>query len=96
MNIAIDMDGTADALPIPAMRIIVESLRLSGCNVYLVTSRHDRDKDVAIEFSESIGIPRQFVVCTNGIAKKYYCLDLRGVRIDIWFDDDPASIVNGK
>jgi len=95
MNIAIDLEGTADSLPVETMAAIVKSLHDAGCRVFMVSSRSHNEKDIVSHFADHIGIARGCVVCTRGAAKRWFCEQL-GLKIDVWIDDDPGSIENGK
>lgn len=94
MNIAIDLDGTIDK-HLAMWEVVCKTMSLLGNHVYLVTSRSECDRNVANNYAASVGISRISVICTNGTAKKWFC-EQRGLRIDVWIDDDPASIINGK
>lgn len=94
MNIAIDFDGTFDR-DTGAWEAVIATLAERGHQMFIVTSRHDDDKELVRQWAECSGISRGRVICTNGTAKKWFC-EQRGLRIDVWIDDDPGSILNGK
>lgn len=95
MNLAIDLDGTIDKLGIHVVRCIVSTCDIAGFRTFLVTSRSVDDKDVCKHWALLTNINEHHVICTNGTAKKWFC-EQRGLRIDVWIDDGPASIINGK
>jgi hydroxymethylpyrimidine pyrophosphatase-like HAD family hydrolase len=94
MNIAIDFDGTFDRDTI-AWKEVVQVLIERGHRVFMVTSRNVDDKQLVRQWAECTGIDRSRIICTNGTAKRWFC-GQRGLKIDIWIDDDPGSIENGK
>ena len=94
MNIAIDLDGTIDQ-HISMWNVVVRVMEIAGHNVFLVTSRSGADKQLAREYAESVGICQARVICTGGAAKRWFC-EQRNLKIDVWIDDDPGSIENGK
>lgn len=95
MNIAIDYDGTIDRYPYSwdsAIRCFPSDVLF-----YLVTSRHEVDKGFVREWLDEMGfnIHPGRIICTSGAAKRWFC-EQRGLKIDVWIDDDPACIENGK
>jgi hypothetical protein len=61
-----------------------------GHEVYLVTFR-SRTKDWVEDFAtlEAISVP---VICTEGVAKDFYCQHFGPGKIDIWIDDSPRRV----
>lgn len=94
MNIAIDFDGTFDR-DTGAWEAVIQVLRERGHQLFMVTSRSDDDKELVRRWAECSGISRGRVICTSGAAKRWFC-EQRGLKIDVWIDDDPSSIINGK
>jgi len=94
MNIAIDFDGTFDRDTV-AWGAVVQVLQESGHQLFMVTGRNNDDKELVRQWAECSGISRGRVICTNGEAKRWHC-EHRGLKIDVWIDDDPSSIINGK
>jgi len=95
MNIAIDLDGTADT-NVEMFTAIIKIIELHGWTVYLVSSRHQIDRYIVKEWAEKLGIDKRRTICTGGIAKNFFCQVMLGLTINQWWDDDPGSIINGK
>jgi hypothetical protein len=95
MNIAIDLDGTIDKLGVHVVRCILSACDLAGFRTFLVTSRSVEDKSLCQSWALLANINEHHVICTNGEAKRWHC-EKRGLKIDVWIDDDPSSIINGK
>lgn len=97
MNIAIDLDGTIDKLGIHVCHCFVSACHIAGVRVFVVSNRSNDDEGKATvrRWAELIGVHASQAICTNGEAKKWHC-EQRGLKIDVWIDDDPSSIINGK
>jgi hypothetical protein len=95
MNIAIDLDGTADT-HVEMFAAIVKIIELHGWTVYLVSSRQQVDRYIVKDWAKKLGIDPHRAICTGGIAKKFFCQVILGLTINQWWDDDPSSIINGK
>ena len=79
---AIDYDGTYAAAPALWGQFIAAA-RLAGHRVLICTGR---------AFAPVI-LPNDLEVhCTAGQAKRDYLADL-GISVDVWIDDDPASVI---
>jgi hypothetical protein len=87
-NFAFDIDGTWDADP-ELFCLFAKALQNNGHSVWIVTGAKElaSDKRVALQLQ---WFP---VVCTSGYSKKHHC-DAIGIHIDIWIDNDPASITS--
>lgn len=96
MRIALDYDGTYTTDPGLWGRFAIDALR-SGHSLVIVSSRRcecteeDRCED-HIELAEATGCR---VVLTSGVAKRFHCESI-GLKIDVWVDDLPESIGNGR
>jgi hypothetical protein len=88
LNIAMDYDGTYTASPalFGMLMAYAESL---GHRVYVVTMRTESEGD---EVRRTIGHQAHKVICTSRQGKQAFC-ERAGVRIDIWIDDMPQTIV---
>lgn len=92
MIIALDYDGTFTADPFMWLDFI-GSAKKRGYRVLIVTSRR-YSTEAKEQIREAVGnLP---IVFTEGVAKRWYCERVGIDKIDIWIDDDPESIVNGK
>lgn len=94
MNIAIDFDNTltADATLWVGF---VELARKNGHRCYCVTARRDTDenRETVSEWlaDNLIALP----VFYTSLAPKTGHMESLGIKIDIWIDDDPRTLVNG-
>lgn len=87
--IALDFDETYNTMP-DMYDEIINVFQGYGFKVILATYRHPTsDYDPLFERLEDQGVP---VYCTDGKAKKKYMEDL-GIKVDIWIDDNPRSIL---
>lgn len=103
MNIAIDFDDTFTADP-DLWRSFIEDALNRGHLVYIVTCRMDNDENRAevhgdcgpqIGDSPITGLPRHRHYFTSMSPKRWFMLQ-RGVVIDIWIDDIPDCVENGR
>lgn len=92
MLIALDYDDTFTADPFLWLDFI-GSAKKRGYRVMIVTSRQF-STEAKEQIREAVG--NVAIVFTGGAAKRWYC-ENHGVDVpDIWIDDDPGSIINGK
>lgn len=91
MIIAIDYDDTYTADP-SMWDQIIERFAAWGHVVHLVTCRRDTEENRAEVCVE--GIPRHRHIFTGLAAKKWF-MEQRGIRVDVWIDDNPESIIRG-
>jgi GTP-binding protein EngB required for normal cell division len=95
LTIAIDFDDTltADAA---LWREFIDSAHRLGHRVICVTCRRKTDENRAklAEWFQShgIAIPLYF---TN-LDAKIEDMKRRDIKVDVWIDDDPGCVVNGK
>ena len=87
-NIAIDYDDTI-SLNIEAWQLIINLFTSLGANVYIVTYRASTQFD---DMNMSLKNVRDYIF-TNAMAKRNYCEEVAGLKIDIWIDDFPESVV---
>lgn len=89
MRIAIDYDNTYDRNPAMWNRFITDAIS-QGCAVWIVSSRTDNEEN-----REQLRVKGCFLVLTSHSPKLWFC-EQRGLNIDVWIDDDPFSITEGK
>jgi 5'(3')-deoxyribonucleotidase len=95
MNIAIDFDDTltADA---KLWRLFCEYAEELGHKVFVVTCRRDTpDNRETVKEWLRMHLIDLHVVYTNLRSKQTVCEE-RGMRIDVWIDDHPLSILEGR
>lgn len=94
LTFAIDFDDTLTACPELWRRFIADA-ESNGHRVFLVTARRETEENVEIvrEFMKEHGLslPRLF---TN-LGSKLKAAELRGIKVDIWIDDNPEALVHG-
>lgn len=89
MNIAIDIDGTWDR-DVNAFCDLVNVLANEhGHTIYIVTSAREVNYIKIIR----LHLDGAKIIRTSGAPKKSFC-DALGIHIDIWIDDNPASITS--
>lgn len=97
LTLAIDYDSTFTALPRVATLNFIRALKNDGCRVFIVSSRScECTPDEKCEnHCYMAGETGCSVILTSGSAKKWF-VEQRGIRVDIWVDDCPESILQGK
>lgn len=94
MRIALDYDATYTLDP-PFWDVIIFLSKTFGHEICLLTFRDDRFDwtDDMTHLEKEMGIP---VYCTRGIAKKFWAEHFGPGKIDVWFDDNPHSIIQNS
>lgn len=87
-TVSIDYDETFNVDPILFLKII-DLFRKSGFNVICCTVRSNHEREEGFDILENNGVKCYF---TNHVQKNEY-LKNEGINVDIWIDDDPASII---
>lgn len=95
VHVGLDFDKTLDRLP-RAFSAFINIAREDGHKVFLVTARRDTDEHRATiaEWLEANGIEVTLTLFTS-LGSKIAYMKSRGIRIDIWIDDDPETLVRG-
>lgn len=95
MNISIDFDDTYTRDP-DMWDLFVLMAQNRGHTVYCVTARGQRGLDES-EVVDTIGrlIGKDNCIFTDGRPKQKFCWDQK-IQIDIWCDDRPEAIVQGR
>lgn len=91
MNIGLDYDDTYSADPELWDAFIDRSIARKHA-VYLVTCRRDTPENREDVYVSGIAVHRH--IFTGLAAKKWFCEEL-GIKIDVWIDNNPESIVRG-
>ena len=91
MNIALDYDDTYTAAP-RLWQILIDGAEFLGHTVYVVTCRHDTPEN-----REDVQVPcvkphRHFF---TGHAAKRWFMEQKGIKIDVWIEDRPETILRG-
>jgi hypothetical protein len=90
MKIAMDFDNTYDRAPAMWNRFI-DDAKNNGHSVIVVTCRRDTKEN-----REEVVVPGCTVIFTGLAPKLWYCETQRGINFDVWIDDDPHAITEGK
>ena len=86
--IAIDIDGTWDQDP-KLFTLFVFTARLFKHKIYFVTGA----KELTLEKQHRLDLRHEFIYYTKGAPKAAF-MTHQGIHIDIWIDNDPASITS--
>jgi uncharacterized HAD superfamily protein len=94
LNIAIDFDGTITADPI-LWRGFIENARYADHKVFIVTARRGTEENFE-DIKEWLMIHDiQAPVYFTSLGSKIAYMKDRGIKVDIWIDDDPEALVRG-
>ncbi len=95
MNIAIDYDDTLTADPM-LWKAFYDSAKGSGHQLWCVTCRRRTtdNADIVDEFLEVYGM--MMPVLFTDMGSKLEFVRKMGLHIDIWIDDMPSSILEGR
>jgi len=93
-NFAIDFDNTLDRDPGLWLSFVNLAI-LRGHSVIVVTSRRDtqENNDIVYEWLKLYGFNLR--VYFTGLRSKIDYMADRDIRIDVWIDDSPVTLVNG-
>ncbi len=94
MNIAIDFDNTLTADP-KLWGNFIASAKTSGHRVICITARRDTDenREELQAYLEHWGLA--LPTFYTGLSSKIHWAKKNDIKIDIWIDDDPTTLVNG-
>lgn len=95
LTIAIDFDDTLTADPVLWGNFISDA-RSKGHRVLCVTARRSTEENhqEIQEFCDQWDI-RHLPVIFSALGSKLSTMERRGIKVDVWIDDDPARLVNG-
>ena len=93
LTFAIDYDDTFSADPALWREFIALAERRHH-RCYVVTCRRDTEENRDDIINET-GLPKWRHVFTGLSAKRWFC-EQKQIKIDIWIDNDPSCILNGK
>lgn len=89
MNLSLDWDDTYTRDP-EAWNQFIDLMQQQGHSVYCVTMRHEAEGK---EVKEALSKRCEGVFFTNRQAKQEFMF-ARGIRIDVWIDDNPFFVLN--
>lgn len=89
MNIGMDFDDTYTRDP-KAWNDFIRSFRSRGHKVYIVTWRFESESN---DLYLNLGNFVDGIYPTGRLAKEKFMYS-KGIRIDVWIDDNPSAILN--
>lgn len=94
LTFALDFDDTFTACPELWTSFVKQAEEL-GHTVYIVTARRntEENRQEIREFLAGAGCDLQMVFSSLG--SKIHAMKQRGIKVDIWIDDDPEKLVKG-
>lgn len=95
LRIAVDYDDTFTADPNLISNFIKEA-KSAGHTVYMVTARRETEENCDQINADLDHWCCQVPIIFTSLESKLIACQRRGVQIDIWMDDDPRSLVNGR
>lgn len=90
--IAIDYDDTFTANP-PFWRAVIALAHASGVTPIIVSCRDRTEEDIR-DIAAATGLGRGRIYLTSRVAKKFY-MEMLGIQVAWWCDDNPAAIADG-
>ena len=94
MVIAIDFDGTLTADP-PLWSEFIRQAREREHLVLLVTARRETEENYETIDRVLDQHDCQIPVYFSNLGSKMELMERRGIKVDIWIDDDPRVLVRG-
>ena len=94
LTFAIDFDNTITAEPLLFANFIEDCKNL-GHKVIVVTARRDTEENFDEVKSWLLENGIRAAVYYSSLRSKTELMKARGIKVDIWIDDDPHSLVNG-
>lgn len=105
ITIAIDYDGTFSLAPGLWARFIADA-NSCGCRVFVISCRkcecspamkceNHVDLKAAMPLIGEDGVTSLTFYLTNGAPKRWF-MEQRGIKVDIWVDDEPMTIEYGR
>lgn len=88
MNLALDYDSTYTCDP-TAWNEFIDLMHQHGHTIYCVTMRYPSE---ARPVKEALSNRVDGIFCTGRKAKRPFMF-ARGIRIDVWIDDEPSWII---
>ena len=87
---AFDFDNTWTIHPV---KRFAESLREDGHLVIVVTARQETKENLQILREH---VPKGFGIYFTSGESKLSLIERMGIKVDVWIDDDPKTLVNGR
>lgn len=94
LTFGLDFDDTFTAAPTLWATFIAQA-RAAGHKFVPVTCRRQTLENIELIESQIDHFGCQMVVIFTNLGSKLEEVRRRGIHIDIWIDDDPASLVHG-
>lgn len=94
LTFALDFDDTFTADP-GLWAMFVAIARSRGHRFYLVTARRATEENLDEIQAALDHYDCQLTIVFSNLGSKIHAVARQGLEIDIWIDDDPASLVSG-
>lgn len=95
IHFALDYDETFTADP-QFFSDFIAKAKVAGHAVYLVTARRDTEENWEQIDADLTHWGCQVPIIFTSLESKLTACHRRGLKVDIWIDDDPKSLVNGR
>ncbi|WP_397570683.1 hypothetical protein [Schlesneria sp. T3-172] len=92
---AIDWDGTFNAAP-DLWSEFAARAQSRGHRVYVVTARRDTDEARAEIRSMLREHDCVLPIVFTEMGSKLHAMRERGVKVDVWIDDEPQTVISGR
>lgn len=93
LTFGLDFDDTFTADP-KLWRGFIVSAEARGHKVFIVSCRMNTAEH-KLEMEQATGLKNR-VILTSMSPKRWYCEETYGLKIDVWIDDYPDSVENGR
>lgn len=93
LNISLDYDDTFTSHPF-FWKLFIAMAAAIGHRVFIVSCRAVTAENFS-DIEAATGLPKPRIVLTEYMSKRRVC-EARGLKIDIWIDDTPDSVENGR
>lgn len=94
LTIAIDFDNTFTAVP-EIWQKFIHQVKKAKHRIIMVTARRNTQENCEI-INDMLDLwDCQMPIVFTELGPKIKACEDRGIKVDIWIDDDPCSLVNG-
>lgn len=95
MNFGIDFDDTLSSRP-ALWKVFYDAALAGGDRMYCISCRRNtiENFDIINTFLDTHGM--QMIILLTSLRSKQAYVDEMGLKIDIWIDDMPRSITEGR
>lgn len=94
LTFALDFDDTFTACP-ELWAMFINQAKSLGHTVYIVTARRGTTENADIIRDAMFDACCEVSVVFSSLGSKIHAMERRGIKVDIWIDDDPEKLVKG-